>query len=246
MNCFDSEHFLEAYADNELDLGRALDIERHLDDCPACRQRVSSVRSLRRGIGNARLYRTAPASLKSEILKKLAPSSVVELPRFRSNRGMWLAAAAALLLAVLLLGVWFRPGEPKLVAEVVDGHRRSLLAAHLADVMSTDRHTVKPWFQGKLDFSPKVEDPAEQGFPLVGGRLDLIADRPVAALVYRRGEHRINLFTWPEAGGRETGIATFSRQGFNVVHWCSGEMNFWAVSDLNQDELRQFAALLRK
>ncbi len=247
MNCFDSEHFLEAYADRELDLGRTLDLERHLEDCPDCRRRVADLQALRRGIGNAGLYRAAPVSLKSDILKELTP---MPLRRSSFSRpGAWLAVAASVSIAVVLLGLWFRPGttgEPKFVQEVVAGHKRSLLAAHLADVASSDRHTVKPWFQGKLDFSPRVEDLAEQGFPLIGGRLDLIGDRPVAALVYRRGEHRINVFTWPDDESRDAGREVFSRQGFNVVHWRTGEMTFWAVSDLNREEMGQFALLLQK
>ena len=129
---------------------------------------------------------------------------------------------------------------------VVDSHVRALMGEHLFDVRSTDQHTVKPWFLGKVDFSPPVEDLAAIGFPLTGGRLDYIAGRPAAALVYARGQHTINLFVWPEESTGASSMNGRSIRGFHVRHWTRGGLSFWAVSDLNDVELDQFARALQR
>jgi anti-sigma factor RsiW len=167
-------------------------------------------------------------------------------PRALPWRGLSLAAALAVV--VLLVGGLWRGGltpgaDDTLTGEVVASHVRSLMAAHLADVPSSDKHTVKPWFDGKLDFSPPVEDFAAEGFPLVGGRLDYLDNRPVAALVYMRQKHVINLFIWPVSGGSAPLTQPASRQGYNVFRWTTGGMTYWAVSDLNTTELREFVGL---
>jgi anti-sigma factor RsiW len=162
----------------------------------------------------------------------------------------WLAIAAALLLAVS--AAWnvalfrSRSSGADLIAEsVLSSHVRSLMGAHLLDVPSSDRHTVKPWFNGKLDFSPDVRNFAAQGFPLIGGRIDYVGGRPVAALVYQRRQHIINLFTWPSsaAAGGESEV---THNGYHVLHWNSAGMAWWTVSDLNAGELRQFENLYRQ
>ncbi|HTD54064.1 MAG TPA: anti-sigma factor, partial [Silvibacterium sp.] len=130
-----------------------------------------------------------------------------------------------------------------LETEVISNHVRSLLATHLLDVPSTDQHTVKPWFAGKLKFSPPVQDFAENGFRLIGGRLDFIDGREVAAVVYQRNKHVINLFIWPSESNRSTAAQTFAKDGYNVVHWTRGGFQFWLVSDVNAQDLRDFAEL---
>jgi len=163
------------------------------------------------------------------------------------------ALAAAVLLVASLAGslLFMRsarmPNPVDFVAEaVVDSHVRALMGEHLFDVRSTDQHTVKPWFLGKLDFSPPVDDLASLGFPLTGGRLDYLAGRPVAALVYTHAQHTINLFVWPETSANVGSPDARSIRGFHVRHWTRGGMSFWAVSDLNDMELDQFADALRQ
>ncbi|MGJ7611984.1 MULTISPECIES: anti-sigma factor family protein [unclassified Variovorax] len=169
------------------------------------------------------------------------------------RRGWWrglawfgTGAATAWSLALVLLSTPVAPSFGALADAVTGNHVRSLMAAHLADVASTDQHTVKPWFAGKLDFSPPVVDLAAEGFALTGGRLDYLDGRTVAALVYRAGPHVINLFVWPSADGKVLAPAFSTRQGYQLAHWAQGGMQAWAVSDLNAVELRNFAALMHE
>src|SRR5262249_8677004 len=162
----------------------------------------------------------------------------------------WLAVAAAataMVIVAVIAGpiVSRRSRGDHIAQEVVSAHIRSLMVSHLTDVPSSDRHTVKPWFAGKLDFSPPVVDLKDDRFPLVGGRLDYADNRPIAALAYRRGEHVINLFVWPSVSNADIPEALDSRQGYNALSWTHNRTNFWAVSDLNVIELCQFAQLVR-
>jgi anti-sigma factor RsiW len=193
----------------------------------------------------------APVSLPAAV-----PTPVPARAREESSprrRGWWqglawfgTGAATAWGLALVLLATPVAPSSDALAEAVTGNHVRSLMAAHLADVPSTDQHTVKPWFAGKLDFSPPVVDLADEGFPLAGGRLDYLDGRTVAALVYRAGPHVINLFVWPAAEGKAMAPVFSTRQGYQLAHWSQGGMQAWAVSDLNAVELRNFAALLRE
>jgi anti-sigma factor RsiW len=167
-------------------------------------------------------------------------------PRMPDWIGAALAAAAVVAFAVFVWPMLSRPSRTERIAqEIVSAHIRSLMPGHLTDVPSSENHTVKPWFAGKLDFSPPVADLSAEGFLLVGGRLDYAADRPVAALVYRKGEHFINLFVWPSASTQEFAEAADARQGYHLLFWTRGQTNFWAISDVNTTELRQFAGLVR-
>ena len=161
--------------------------------------------------------------------------------------GLGVAFACGVIASVTVTLFQAAPSEQERVAqEIVAGHVRSLMVAHLADVDSSEQHTVKPWFNGKLDFSPPVHDLAKQGFPLVGGRLDYLNQRPVAALVYRRQQHTINLFVWPSSGTSPHDVKLLSRQGFNMTDWSESGMQYWAVSDLNSAEMQAFTQLLRQ
>jgi anti-sigma factor RsiW len=241
MSC-PNEHELTAYLDGELDLTSALAFERHLEECPSCKGALEAQRALREAISTAGLrFHPTPTQIRRlrQAVTAEAPSRWLSWPQLQ-------AIAALLLVAVVswsLGRVWPPRSASDLSDQVVSSHVRSLLA-HPADVISTDQHTVKPWFTGKLDYSPTVVDLAAQGFPLTGGRLDYLGNHPVAALVYRADRHVINLFTWPAAytpdGSGPEPVAS-SRQGFHILHWTQDGMTYWAVSDAGEERLRQFA-----
>jgi anti-sigma factor (TIGR02949 family) len=229
---------LDAYMDGELAADSTAAIRDHLDACAPCRQRLADREALGRLIRSVPLYE-APARLRARVAG--------QTPRTWSARPL-LAWAAAAVLAVSVAGaltfVRSTTMRGDAADDVVNGHVRSLMAEHLFDVRSTDQHTVKPWFLGKLDFSPPVVDLAAAGFPLVGGRLEYIAGQPAAALVYQRQKHTINVFVWPESGA-SSGVTERAIRGFHVRHWVRDGMSFWAVSDLNDAELTEFARALR-
>ncbi len=195
----------------------------------------------------------APAGLKQRVRAAVRQASGVEAAPVRRSREpgwvllRWLAPAVvvALVLLVALFGVIRPAAESQLASEVVSAHIRSLMANHLTDVASTDQHTVKPWFNGRVTFSPPGTDLSAQGFALVGGRLDVLAERPVAALIYQRRKHFINLFIWPAPDNARTGGAFLVQRGYRLVHWAEGGMEYWAVSDVNRADLEEFARMLR-
>ena len=249
MNC--SRDLIEAYMDEELDPGLRATVEEHLSSCSACSEAHSRFREQRASLRSTAPYYTAPAELQQSVREALQREAAKETAAMaRNTPWRWLAIAATILLAISVS--WNvrrlqpRTAENDLVAQnILSDHIRSLIGTHLLDVPSSDQHTVKPWFNGKLDFSPQVKDFASQGFPLIGGRLDYLTDRTVAALVYRRRQHVINLFTWPSDSSPVT-ESHFSRNGYNVVHWTYGAMTCWAVSDITTTELEQFKDLYAK
>jgi anti-sigma factor RsiW len=250
MNCQDSQHLLNGYLDRELDLVHCLEMESHLAGCPSCARAYQSQQTLRQSFEKGDLYFHAPASLATAVRSRLAMTRTPD--KDKGHWGWsWRWAAAAGMVALTLAGiVWVsvasRRSERELLAQdAVSAHIRSLMANHLTDVTSTDQHTVKPWFAGKLDFSPPVIDLALEGFPLEGGRLDYFAGRPVAALVYSRRKHLINLFALPSEKHPASSSQPSAQRGFNFIHWAQGGMEWWAVSDLNADELAQFTQLIR-
>jgi anti-sigma factor RsiW len=245
VNCPDVDRLIDAYTDDELGAIEAAEVRTHLDACSQCRARVAARASLSRLIRRVPYY-SAPDRLRVAVATTRRPARVS--PRV-------LAWAAMVTLAVSLgSGAAIRTIRARqttaatgtMAQDVVAGHVRALMAAHLFDVRSTDQHTVKPWFLGKLDFSPPVVDLAPLGFPLVGGRLDDLSGRPVAALVYQRRQHTINVFVWPAADSREAPTDARTLRGFQVRHWTHTAMTFWAVSDLNDTELDQFARALQQ
>jgi len=248
-----------AYLDGELDLTSALALERHLEECAECAGALETQRALRDAIAGAGLRHRPSADQTIRLrrtLRRAARESADEpaWPVWSWHRLAAFPTIAALLLVAV--ASWslgrFWPARASadlgdLQEEVVASHVRSLLAGQPAQVASTDRHTVKPWFTGKLDYSPAVVDLASAGFPLVGGRLDYLGHHAVAALVYRSDRHVINLFTWPAASTTDSAASAPSasmRQGFHVLHWSQSGMTYWAVSDVAEDRLRRFAQLL--
>ena len=260
MVCDDNSRLLHGYLDGELDLIRSLEIEEHLKTCPDCAQQLWGQQTLRKAFRSSNLYERAPSALAVRIRASIsqenareavAPlqSKPISMLSPRRKVWNWLAVAAAIFLAALL--TWRalpgRRGDSDLVArEIVASHIRSLQPGHLFDVQSTDQHTVKPWFNGKLDFSPPVRDLTEEGFPLIGGRLDYIDHRAVAALVYQRRQHLINVFIWPAEKQIDDNLHSESSQGYNMVVWERDGMYLCAVSDLSTGELQQFAQLIEK
>jgi anti-sigma factor RsiW len=252
MNC-SHETALLAYLDGELDALRALEVEAHLKGCTICSARQRRYNDVHQTLASGSLYFKAPAGLADSIRANLRqtepkPKPVAIAPRPPSRPRFWNWAAAAAMIIVLLslagltLEVLQRPsGQSLLAQEVTDSHVRSLMVNHLMDVPSTDQHTVKPWFNGKLDFAPVVKDFAPSGFPLTGGRLDYVHSRTVAALLYQRRQHIINLFEWPSSSNNSQAAPRHVVvKGYNVVLWTQAGMNYAAVSDLNLIELNQF------
>jgi anti-sigma factor RsiW len=249
MDCKETQNLIDAYTDGELDLVRNLEIDRHLEQCALCSESYKNHQALRNGLKSAALYYSFPAALQSRIQSSVRKAAKAEAaPRVPPWRWVGVAASMAVAALVALVFVPLLRGpssDDPLTSEVLSSHVRSLMANHLADVASSDRHTVKPWFAGKLDFSPLVEDFAKQGFPLVGGRLDYLENRPVAALVYERRKHLINLFVWPSDSESDVPTKTVSRQGYNLFHWTQSHMTHWAASDLDKNELQEFVKLVQ-
>ncbi|HJZ96730.1 MAG TPA: anti-sigma factor [Candidatus Solibacter sp.] len=231
MNC--SRELIEGYMDEELEPAVQAEVAGHLAGCSACSQEYAQLRAQQSAIRSATYY-TAPPGLEQSIRRALRD----EVKADRSGAWRWVAIAATVLLAVSL--AWNVAGvrrERDLLAEnVVAAHVRAMIGTHLLDVESTDQHTVKPWFNGKLDFAPDVKDFAAAGFPLIGGRVDYLDGRQVAVMIYKRRQHVIELFTWPGESGKSRG----TRNGFNLIHWSRGGMTYWAVSDVSSPELEQF------
>jgi anti-sigma factor RsiW len=250
MTCEDAQTLIHGYLDGELDLANTLEIERHLAECSVCAPDYRNLQRLQGMIRDGARYYEAPASLGNRIRSSVRNASR-SVPSTRSFPWRVAGIAASFALVVItgwsLLRSWSVPSaEDFLVQELIAGHVRSqLVENHRVDVASSDQHTVKPWFEGKVDFSPSVKDLSKQEFLLVGGRLDYLANRPVAALMYQRRKHFINLFIWPTMPGSETSIKTLTRQGFHLIHWIHSGMSYWAVSDLNEKELQEFTGLFQ-
>ncbi|GCE21685.1 anti-sigma factor family protein [Dictyobacter kobayashii] len=255
MNCTEAQRLLHAYIDNELDVAHTLEVERHLETCAVCLENYQEYQALRDAMRDDALYFTAPAKLQKSVQAALRERSRTPLlARATSWRGPGVAAAACLIavaLAVLLTGLWrttstVPPGGAGagIQQQVFNNHMRSLMADHLVDIRSSNPDVIKPWFKGKLDYSPYIYNLAPAGYSLVGGRLDYLDNRAVAAIVYKYQGHIVNFFLWPSQQNSAP-ITISSAQGYHLANWEEEKMNCWAISDLKQSELQRFATLQR-
>ena len=234
---------IHPYVDGELDLLTAREAEQHLRSCADCRAVERALRALRETVASSQPAYRAPSRLRKNVRAALRREAKTR------TFSPWVVFATGAACALIVLGaVLFQTIRASrnntLVDEVVANHVRSLLATHLVDVASSDQHTVKPWFDGKIDFAPEVRDLSGDGFPLIGGRLDYLGGKTVVALVYQRNKHPINVFIMTATTDRNTSSSAVTRRGYNVLSWTHNEMNYWAVSDLNETELRRLTELL--
>jgi anti-sigma factor RsiW len=271
MTCDEAIKLMDGYLDGELDPIANQTIEQHLRECQKCDEAYKTHSALIRSIGKATPYYKAPSGLRERIQASLREEIAERSPRSVSRnipsrlqsklsewravlfgtQWNWLALAAAIVLAAIiafnLVPRLQRPGADQFLAtQLIASHVRSLMANHLTDVASSDQHTVKPWLDAKLDFAPAVVDLGSEGFPLLGGRLDYLENRPVAALVYQRRKHFINLFVWPAESGSPNRTNTITRQGYQLLHWVDSDFNYWAVSDVSNNDLQAFKQVFEK
>ncbi len=255
--CAEMQLLVQADVDGELSPAEAARVGEHLQNCPDCASLSAQLTALSAQLRQEVSYYAAPETLRSALRAQVAAKAPPEpAPARRASPPQWHAVSswlraktavpfgAGFALATCLVLALVLPPSGGMPDEVVADHIRALQPGHLMDVVSTDQHTVKPWFDGRLDFAPPVRNLKEQGFPLTGGRLDYLAGRPVAVLVYQRRQHIINVFVWPERG--HPGPLSTNRSGYNIMRWNQNEMAFWAVSDLDPKELAEFVGDLQK
>src|SRR3974390_1830315 len=236
MNCDEASMLLHALIDGELDAGHARELEIHISTCAGCAARLREFHELRKMMTPAGLRLSAPASLRASIESKL-PKAIADASSRRAViKGFAVGATMSALAASGLLVMVMRTDDQKrILGEVVSAHLGSLQAEHLTDVQSTDQHTVKPWFNGRIDVAPPVVDLTAQGFTLIGGRMDYIDHRPVGALVYKRRKHLNNLCVMQASDADRLSPKVETVQGFNIRRWFAGGLEFWAVSDINSE-----------
>lgn len=249
MDCQEVRDLLGAYADNELGLADAARLNRHLQSCAACCAELASLRALGHALRTEDAYHHAPQALRARIAATLALPSAAPQPQaprgWMGLAGGWWAQAGTGVVAMgalaLAAALWLqRPAAPEPYAqEIVASHVRALLSGHPIDVVSTDQHTVKPWFNGRLDYAPPVLDLAAQGFPLAGGRVDYVGGRQVAVLTYHYRKHPIDLYVLPAGAASETAPAQ-PLEGYALAHWQAGGMRCWAITDAAPEALRAF------
>jgi anti-sigma factor RsiW len=265
VNCEQIKNLMDAYLDAELDPVTSQKVEQHLRDCRKCEQAYEVETAMAHAISQAAPYYKVPLELRERIQVSLREAIGATTSRGAAGGGLlpvrrpeavrrgvffdmpwnWLALAAAIAVAAIvassLLPRLRQPGADQFLAtQLIASHVRSLMANHLTDVASSDQHTVKPWLDVKLDFAAPVVDLSGDGFPLIGGRLDYLDNHSVAALVYQRRKHFINLFIWPTTPADSKEQKMVEREGYHLVHWADGDFTYWAVSDVNVGDLQNF------
>ena len=252
MKCDEARSLLDAYLDHELADQDRRRVETHLEGCTACAAAEARLGELIDTVRGAACFQP-PDHLARQVHARLRHEAAAERPAALPAEGTlrwWLsigaaAIASAAISAWLMLTLFAGPSAEQLaLREVAAAHVRSLIQDHLLEVASADPHTVKPWFAGRIDFVPQPATLAPDGFELLGARLDYLQERPVAAIVFKRRKHIINLFVWPAPEPDRAEIETFTKSGFNLVRWRSAGLVYWAVSDLGRNELRSFAQAL--
>jgi anti-sigma factor RsiW len=246
MKCADCRDALNALVDDETDVANAPQIREHLAGCPECQRELQVLAETSTLLKEGLVRHAAPDVLKARLRSALAQEDpFAEAVRPRRLRSWMTLAAAGVVIAVassaVTLAVSRHTETPAPDAEVLASHLRSLMPGHLTDVVSTNQHNVKPWFNGRVDFAPAVPNLDSAGFPLIGGRLDYLDGRAVAALVYGRRQHMINVYSWPSTSGpANSPAATSTLRGYHLVAWTEDGLTYWAVSDLNAKELETF------
>jgi anti-sigma factor RsiW len=242
VNCSQIRKLLHAHHDGELDAAHAAQVDEHIVHCQHCFDLTRNLLTLRHELQSAALRFFAPTGfLRAAITQTLRMERDMTSASKRFRDWAWAIAATLLVAAILAFQLRQPRSDDRLLADLTASHIRSLMANHLTDVASTDQHTVKPWFIGRLNFAPPVKDLYSAGFPLLGCRLDYVADHAVAALVYARQNHTINLFIWPAESSAVRSPSATERNEYRIVRWSDGRMNLVAVSDLSESELRGFA-----
>lgn len=241
MTCDEAHVLLHALIDGELDAGHARAVEMHVAGCAHCSAQFAAFRDQRQALRGYDLRHAAPASLSASIERRMPQPSASSRRTLLKGfaLGSVISATAAASVAVVIVR---QDRDSRILSEAISAHLRSLQAEHLTDVLSSNQHTVKPWFNGRIDLAPPVIDLTAQGFTLIGGRLDYIDGKPVAAIVYRRRVHVINLFVAQGLGSALLSPKLEMVQGFNILRWSDQGLNLLAVSDLNRDELEEFGA----
>ena len=243
MTCAEPEILLHALLDGELDAGHAREVEAHLEICPRCAAQLRAYHELQQAMRAAQLRFTAPMSLRQRIERALPSAPQRASSRRSVLKGFAMGSAlSAAVAATLVIAVIRTDHDQHVLGDVISAHVRSLQGEHLTDVQTSDQHTVKPWFNGKVDVAPPVVDLTAQGFRLIGGRLDYVDGKAVASIVYRRRTHVINLFIAQGAASERHGAKFEKVQGFNIRRWSGQGLDFWAVSDIDADELQEFGA----
>jgi anti-sigma factor RsiW len=241
MICAETEILLHALLDRELDAGHAREVEAHVKNCPHCAAQLRAYRELQQAMPVAQLRFTAPTSLRRRIGKAFPAAPQRASTRRSVLKGFVMGTALSTALAAsLVIAVIRTDQDQRVLGDITSAHVRSLQGDHLTDVQTSDQHTVKPWFSGKVDIAPPVVDLTAQGFMLLGGRLDYIDGKAVASIVYRRRTHVINLFVAQAAPYETRGAGLQTMQGFNIQRWTAGGLEFFAISDINAEELREF------
>jgi anti-sigma factor RsiW len=242
---------LHAFIDGELDAASTIEMEAQIEASPALRQEWARLSALQMSVQTLATRFNAPPRLTNRVFAALPVTQPEEIPS--GIPSWWRTLAIGTTVTAMALLVWslssnfvWRGNNAALLEEVVSAHVRSLMADHLTDLTSAERHSVKPWLSNRLDFAPPVHDLANEGFSLVGGRLDYVGGKSAAAIVYRHRQHLINVFVWPSAESNDSPIRISNHRGYNSTSFESGGMSYWTVSDLNIDDLRKLTTLLQR